>query len=84
MWAADEGQTEAIRELLKAGADINSTDVDGYTALMVAGQGQTEAIRVFMRGRIFQVFKTAFDLWQLLQKTHCFPGNIRLAPSTKT
>ena len=50
MFAARDGNTEAIRKLLKAGANIEARDnKPGGTALIVAaGNGQTEAIRVLL------------------------------------
>ena len=50
MRAAFYGQTEAIRALLKIGADIEARESDGWTALMLATQeGQTEAIKALLK-----------------------------------
>ena len=37
--AACDGHTQALQELLAAGADANSADEEGWTPLMIAAQG---------------------------------------------
>ena len=50
MFAARDGDTEEIRELVKAGTDIEARDKSGETALMwAAGWGQPEAIRELLK-----------------------------------
>lgn len=50
IWATEDGNIEAIRELVKAGADINARTNNDFTALMVAAfEGQTEAIRELLK-----------------------------------
>ena len=50
MLAAARGDTDLIGLLLKAGADVNSTNADGQTALMaVARTGNSEAARLLLR-----------------------------------
>jgi len=36
LWAAQKGSSNKIKELLKKGVDVNMSDVDGTTALMLA------------------------------------------------
>ena len=50
MRAAARGQTEAVRELVKGGADIEERNKYGNTALMYAARGgQTEAMRELVK-----------------------------------
>ena len=45
--AAENGVFAAIKELTKAGADVNSKDTEGDTALILAAQGgHTETVQV--------------------------------------
>jgi len=47
--SAASGDTEAVRRLLDGGADPNSRDCDGWTALhMAAGRGETEVVRLLL------------------------------------
>jgi len=48
--AAKRGDTEAIRQVLDSGFDINSADKEGRTALMVAaGNGKLEAVKTLLK-----------------------------------
>ncbi|MCY4047608.1 MAG: ankyrin repeat domain-containing protein, partial [Candidatus Dadabacteria bacterium] len=71
------GHTEAIRELLKAGANIEARDnLLGNTALIwAAREGQTEAIRELLKAGADKRARddyggTAFDAWQEYRKDH--------------
>ena len=45
--AAKEGDTETVKTLLAAGADVHAKDRDGWTALMFAAvKGHTDIVRV--------------------------------------
>lgn len=45
--AAEAGQTEEVKRLLRAGADINATDADGWTPYLAASSmGRLESMRV--------------------------------------
>ncbi|KAJ3671007.1 hypothetical protein LUZ60_008433 [Juncus effusus] len=46
---ANEGDLEGIKELLDSEVDVNSTDIDGRTALHVAAcQGETEVVKLLL------------------------------------
>ena len=48
--AAIKGDPEAVKALVQAGADIEATDRDGFTALMAAAyNGQTEAVSALVQ-----------------------------------
>lgn len=45
--AAEAGQTEEVKRLIRAGADINATDPDGWTPYLAASSmGRLEAMRI--------------------------------------
>lgn len=45
MWAADKGHMVIVSALVKAGANVNAKDQDGWTALLAAsGQQNSEGI----------------------------------------
>lgn len=48
--AATEGDVETIVSMLESGrASVNQTDIDGFTALMIAAsQGKTEAVKALL------------------------------------
>jgi len=47
--AAQNGQTDAVRELLEAGANLNARDMSGQTALIAAaGGGHTEVVQILL------------------------------------
>ncbi len=49
MEAADDGNAEAARLLIKHGANVNVADEDGDTALMMAAdEGHTQVVRVLL------------------------------------
>jgi ankyrin repeat protein len=49
MKAAEIGNVDMIRMLIRAGADIDQADKEGYTALMVAARfGQVDAVKVLL------------------------------------
>ncbi|XP_048434394.1 integrin-linked protein kinase 1-like isoform X3 [Pyrus x bretschneideri] len=50
LYMANEGDLDAIRELLDSGIDVNFTDIDGRTALHVAAcQGQTDVVQLLLQ-----------------------------------
>lgn len=45
--AAEAGQTEEVKRLLRAGADINATDENGWTPYLAASSmGRLESMRI--------------------------------------
>ncbi len=45
--AAEAGQTEEVKRLIRAGADINATDSQGWTPYLAASSmGRLEAMRI--------------------------------------
>ncbi|KAM0956197.1 hypothetical protein ACFX2A_025001 [Malus domestica] len=50
MYMANEGDLDAIRELIDSGTNVNFTDIDGRTALHVAAcQGQTDVVQLLLQ-----------------------------------
>ncbi|KAI6673191.1 hypothetical protein NL676_001097 [Syzygium grande] len=54
MYAANEGDPDAIRGLLDSGTDVNFRDIDGRTALHIAAcQGRTDVVQLLIdRGAV--------------------------------
>lgn len=49
MYLVNEGDLDAIRELLGSGTDVNFRDIDGRTALHVAAcQGMTDVVQLLL------------------------------------
>ena len=49
VYAAGEGHTDIVRQLLAKGVDINAVYENNLTALMwAAGQGKTETVKVLL------------------------------------
>ncbi|KAM1512892.1 hypothetical protein ACFX1Z_024395 [Malus domestica] len=50
MYMANEGDLDAIRELIDSGTNVNFTDIDGRTALHIAAcQGQTDVVQLLLQ-----------------------------------
>jgi len=49
IWKSMFGNTEAVENLLKEGADVNAKNCDGYTALILASSnGRTEIVKLLL------------------------------------
>ena len=49
-WASDKGRLDVVRELLKAGANVNAVDEDDWTALHLASNnGHLDVVRELLR-----------------------------------
>ena len=57
--AADKGDVKAIKELIKAGADVNCKDQDGFSVLIAASsRGHAEATKVLIEAGADVNYKT--------------------------
>lgn len=54
MYSANEGDVDAVKDLLDSGTDVNFTDIDGRTALHIAAcQGRPDVVELLLdRGAV--------------------------------